>query len=130
MTGLTILDDTYLPLLSLPDTTAGTVNGEGTDVSVSSGIGGDYDIIPDKVKVTMLLEAAADIRGLERDLREVEIMKGKDVDGAGDLGGECGPHRTYECGMKPIADSFRSITIETRIGRSIKDFAGERERYG
>lgn len=47
----------------------------------------DVDVIPDSVKLTMVLEAAADIKGIERDLRQVEVLKGQGVEGAGSLEG-------------------------------------------
>lgn len=33
----------------------------------------------------MVLEAASDIRGAERDLREIEILKSRQVEGSGEL---------------------------------------------
>lgn len=33
----------------------------------------------------MILEAASDIRGAERDLREIEILKSRQVEGSGEL---------------------------------------------
>lgn len=33
----------------------------------------------------MVLEAASDIRGAERDLREIEILKSQQVEGSGEL---------------------------------------------
>lgn len=88
---LTGSDDTYLPLLSMPDpSSSSTTDGDILDPAKDTAGGvSDYDLIPDKVKVTMLLEAAADIKGLERDLREVEVLKGRGVEGAGQLEGKC-----------------------------------------
>jgi hypothetical protein len=43
--------------------------------------------VPDAVKVTMLLEAASDVRVLERQLREVQVLQEKGVEGAGSLEG-------------------------------------------
>jgi len=49
----------------------------------------------------MLLEAAADIKGLERDLREVEVLKGKGVEGAGQLEGTFSPSsHIHYCGAR------------------------------
>lgn len=36
----------------------------------------------------MILEAASDIRGAERDLREIEILKSRQVEGSGELESE------------------------------------------
>jgi hypothetical protein len=80
------VDETYLPLISLPDPTA-TASAEESDGPKDGAVKAEYDLVPDRVKVTMLLEAAEDIRGLERDLREVEVLKGQGVDGAGHLEG-------------------------------------------
>ncbi|KAI9633823.1 uncharacterized protein MKK02DRAFT_38484 [Dioszegia hungarica] len=79
--------EAYLPFLSLPDpSSASGAQGDPSDPSrPATGPIAEYDLVPDKVKVTMLLEAAADIKGVERDLREVELLKGRGVEGAGEL---------------------------------------------
>lgn len=84
------LDEAYLPFLSLPDpSSASGAQGDPSDPSrPATGPIAEYDLVPDKVKVTMLLEAAADIKGVERDLREVELLKGRGVEGAGELESE------------------------------------------
>ncbi|OWZ69529.1 hypothetical protein AYX14_05076 [Cryptococcus neoformans] len=48
----------------------------------------ESSLLPDSVKLTMILEAASDIRGAERDLREIEILKSRQVEGSGELESE------------------------------------------
>ena len=43
------------------------------------------DLLPDTVKLAMVLEAAWDIKAAERDLREVEVLRSRGADGAGSL---------------------------------------------
>ena len=49
----------------------------------------EADLTPGSVKSTMIMEAAQDIRALERDLRLVESYRDRDAAGAGDLEGMC-----------------------------------------
>ena len=42
---------------------------------------------PDETKLTILLESRGDIISAERDLREVDILKERGVEGSGDLEG-------------------------------------------
>lgn len=46
------------------------------------------DLIPDQVKVSILLESKFDLISAERDLREIEVLKHRGVDGSGDLESE------------------------------------------
>jgi len=67
-----IPDEGYKPLLSLH-----------TDDTPSE----TYEP-PDETKVTILLESRADIISAERDLREVEILKERGLEGSGNLEGK------------------------------------------
>ncbi|WWD19872.1 hypothetical protein CI109_104340 [Kwoniella shandongensis] len=77
----------YLPLLTLP--TASNPSAQNDDPSVTPSTQSqsirEEDLLPDSVKLAMILEAAGDITTAERDLREVEILKGRGVEGSGDL---------------------------------------------
>lgn len=87
-----MVDETYLPLLSLSDPTVPAATGFGSDAngtrSTSTAPTSEWDIVPDAVKVTMLLEAAEDIKRIERDLRDVEVFKTRGVEGSGELESE------------------------------------------
>ncbi|WWC91931.1 uncharacterized protein L201_006883 [Kwoniella dendrophila CBS 6074] len=45
----------------------------------------ESDLLPDKVKLTMILESFHDLRNSERDLREIDLLKKKQVQGSGNL---------------------------------------------
>ncbi|WVF67332.1 hypothetical protein IAT40_002083 [Kwoniella sp. CBS 6097] len=45
----------------------------------------ESDLLSDRVKLSMILEAAGDIRNAERDLREIELLRTKRVEGSGSL---------------------------------------------
>jgi hypothetical protein len=47
----------------------------------------ESDLLPDQVKLAMVLEAAGDVRSAERDLREIELLHARGVEGAGTLEG-------------------------------------------
>lgn len=72
--------------------------GRPTDASDGKpGRLSEADLIPGSVKSTMIMEAAQDIRALERDLRLVESYRDRDAAGAGDLEGMCLPAVGTRC---------------------------------
>ncbi|WVR09637.1 hypothetical protein IAU60_006710 [Kwoniella sp. DSM 27419] len=77
----------YLPLLYPtgvpPSSTHSQDGGESTEQDPRPVT--KADLLPDAAKIAMILEAAADIRGAERDLREIELLKQRGVDGSGQL---------------------------------------------
>ncbi|WVQ94928.1 hypothetical protein IAU59_002014 [Kwoniella sp. CBS 9459] len=91
----------YQPLLALPTTQPSTssttdqgekpaasdhtANDEGETTTRSEGVISESDLLSDRVKLSMVLEAAADIRNAERDLREIELLSKKGVQGSGSL---------------------------------------------
>ena len=89
-----MIDEGYQPLLSLPSfdpsstvTTTSTStddrpDGEHPEISIRAI---EASILPDSSKVAILLEAAEDIRLGERDLRDIELLKHRGVEGSGDL---------------------------------------------
>lgn len=44
-----------------------------------------YDDLPDAAKVAILVESKGDIISAERDLREIELLKQRGVEGSGNL---------------------------------------------
>ncbi|KAK8853444.1 hypothetical protein IAR55_004150 [Kwoniella newhampshirensis] len=77
----------YLPLLTLPTlNTPLPAQDQNTvdDLKDPQPIRKE-DLLPDKVKLAMVLEAANEIRGAERDLREIELLKARGVEGSGHL---------------------------------------------
>lgn len=64
----------------------------------------------------MLLEAAADIKGIERDLREMEVLRERGVEGAGKLEGEILYLRL--CAERKYADACRIIAVTLNAGSS------------
>ncbi|WWC95140.1 hypothetical protein V866_001994 [Kwoniella sp. B9012] len=78
--------DQYLPLLNPPSITTLTNDQEqdSTESNKKERIT-ESDLLPDAIKLTMVLEAYSDIRGAERDLREIDLLKNKDVQGSGNL---------------------------------------------
>ncbi|WWD03915.1 hypothetical protein V865_001973 [Kwoniella europaea PYCC6329] len=78
--------DQYLPLLNPPTTT--TLTNDQEQDSIESNKNEritESNLLPDAIKLTMVLEAYGDIRGAERDLREIDLLKNKDVQGSGNL---------------------------------------------
>lgn len=71
----------YLPLLSIPTTTV--EHGDGT--ADENGGATAAELLPDAVKLAMVLEAGWDIKAAERDLREVDTLRNRGADGAGHL---------------------------------------------
>ena len=67
-------DPQYLPLLSLD----GQTTGENEGVTES-------DLLPDSTKLTMILEAAGDIKHAERTLREIDLLNQQGAGGSGSL---------------------------------------------
>jgi hypothetical protein len=67
-------DPQYLPLLSL--------DAPGEDATFES------ELLPDSTKLTMVLEAAGDIRHAERTLRDIDLLNQQGAAGAGDLESE------------------------------------------
>jgi hypothetical protein len=54
----------------------------------TSSIPTEQDLLAPLAKVSIILQAEQDVVSLEKSLREVELLHKRDVDGAGDLGGE------------------------------------------
>ncbi|WVQ66722.1 uncharacterized protein L199_004911 [Kwoniella botswanensis] len=80
--------DQYLPLLNPPSTTITTLTNDQEQDSTESNKKEritESDLLPDAIKLTMVLEAYSDIKGAERDLREIDSLKNKDVQGSGNL---------------------------------------------
>ena len=82
-------DEGYQPLLSLPsfDPSTSTATDDrpeanGAETSIRSI---EASIIPDSSKIAILLEAAEEFRSGERDLREIELLKRRGVEGSGEL---------------------------------------------
>jgi len=76
-------DQAYLPLLELPLHPSQNETDPSSEPVITKS-----DFMPDSVRATMVLESAQDIINLERDLREVEVLKAQGVEGAGQLEGE------------------------------------------
>ncbi|ODN77476.1 hypothetical protein L202_04650 [Cryptococcus amylolentus CBS 6039] len=72
----------YLPLLTIPHPSTSTMTDQASDESQPIQ---ESDLLPDSVKLAMVLAAAEDIVGAERDLRELEVLKGKGAEGSGQL---------------------------------------------
>ncbi|RSH91472.1 hypothetical protein EHS25_009771 [Saitozyma podzolica] len=77
----------YLPLLTLSHeptpTSQKDSSGQGTaedETAITPS-----DLLSDEVKLAMVLEAAGDIRTAERDLRDIELLRSRGVEGAGTL---------------------------------------------
>ncbi|WRT69998.1 uncharacterized protein IL334_006991 [Kwoniella shivajii] len=71
----------YLPLLTLSNTsTTSNAEDHGEENPVT-----ESDLLPDQVKLVMVLEAFQDIKGAERDLREIELLKQRGAEGSGQL---------------------------------------------
>ncbi|KAK6909142.1 hypothetical protein I204_01565 [Kwoniella mangroviensis CBS 8886] len=80
--------DQYLPLLNPPSTSTTTLRNDQEQDSTESNRKEritESDLLPDAIKLTMVLEAYNDIKGAERDLREIDLLKNKDVQGSGNL---------------------------------------------
>ncbi|OXG83855.1 hypothetical protein C345_04188 [Cryptococcus neoformans A2-102-5] len=91
----------YLPLLAIPTAGGLSANASSSDSNPTSSSTEppnptptlasaptpihESSLLPDSVKLAMILEAASDIRGAERDLREIEILKSRQVEGSGEL---------------------------------------------
>ncbi|WVQ75635.1 hypothetical protein IAR50_005264 [Cryptococcus sp. DSM 104548] len=73
--------DQYLPLLTIPHpSTTSTPADQASDETQPVQ---ESDLLPDSVKLAMVLAAAEDIVGAERDLRELEILKNSGAEGSG-----------------------------------------------
>lgn len=90
------IDEQYLPLLAIPAATGPSPNSSAPDPNATPSTEEpnstprptpihESSLLPDSVKLAMILEAASDIRGAERDLREIEILKNRQVEGSGEL---------------------------------------------
>jgi len=80
------LDQQYLPLLSIPSLEPVAAQAQDGPSGESQHLF-EADLLPDATKVTMLLEAAPDIRAAERDLREIDLLRARGVEGSGILEG-------------------------------------------
>jgi hypothetical protein len=54
----------------------------------------ESDLLPDLTKLTMVLEAARDVKDAERALRDIEVLKKQGAEGAGSLEGQSHWHPT------------------------------------
>ncbi|KIR27790.1 hypothetical protein I307_04693 [Cryptococcus deuterogattii 99/473] len=61
------------------------------------------------VKLAMVLEAASDIRGAERDLREIEVLKSRQVEGSGELEQLLPLRPNLKPAMKEISQESRKV---------------------
>jgi hypothetical protein len=77
-------DDTFTPVL-FPKYSK---TEELASAETTSSIPTEEDLLPPLSKVSIILQAEQDVVSLEKSLREVELLHKRDVDGAGDLGGE------------------------------------------
>ncbi|WVQ83657.1 hypothetical protein IAT38_005800 [Cryptococcus sp. DSM 104549] len=68
----------YLPLLTIPAAGPSTTGDDESQIK-------EEDLLPDSVKLTMVLEAAEDVKGAEKGLREIELLKEKGAEGSGEL---------------------------------------------
>ena len=59
----------------------------------------ESELLPDSTKITMLLEAAPDIRDVERHLREITLLTSRQVQGSGSLAGTPPPPSLSETGL-------------------------------
>lgn len=94
---LSYIDEQYLPLLTIPTASGPLPNpsfatqtstlssSEQANQTLTPTPIHESSLLPDSVKLAMVLEAASDIRGAERDLREIEILKSRQVEGSGEL---------------------------------------------
>jgi hypothetical protein len=76
------IDQQYLPLLTLADH-----QPRNEDDAPQEGIT-ESDLLPDSTKLTMVMEAAGDIKHAERLLRDIELLKTQEVEGSGQLHGQ------------------------------------------
>ena len=60
-------------------------------------------LLPDETKITLVLEAAPDLRDAERHLREMEIFRSHGVQGAGSLARTWANESVRPCREKPGA---------------------------
>lgn len=91
------IDEQYLPLLTIPTASGPLPNpsfatptstlssSEQANQTLTPTPIHESSLLPDSVKLAMVIEAASDIRGAERDLREIEILKSQQVEGSGEL---------------------------------------------
>ena len=79
------LDQQYLPLLTLADHQPRNEDDEPGQVIRES------DLLPDSTKLTMVMEAAGDIKHAERVLRDIDLLKKQEVEGSGKLQGQSSP---------------------------------------
>lgn len=66
---------------SAGSSSSGDASSEDGPISIA-------DLVPAEVKATLVIEAAADIKATERNLREIEVLQQREVEGAGDLEGK------------------------------------------
>ncbi|WVW86405.1 hypothetical protein I302_108451 [Kwoniella bestiolae CBS 10118] len=110
--------DQYLPLLNPPSSSTLTGENDGSEQRVS-----ESDLLPENIKLTMVLESYRDIKGAERDLREIDLLRERDVQGSGSLE-ELLP-------LKPnLVDSIKQTQSTSHEISSIKrDLNGVLNRY-
>lgn len=76
------VDQQYLPLLTLADHQP-RIEDDAPNQALS-----ESDLLPDSTKLTMIMEAAGDIKHAERVLRDIELLKKQEVEGSGKLHGQ------------------------------------------
>ncbi|WWC72240.1 uncharacterized protein I206_106202 [Kwoniella pini CBS 10737] len=82
--------DHYLPLLNLSTVLPGTTSTFTDNHDIKENDNKDKpitesDLLNDQVKLNMILESATDLKQSERILREIDLLKQKNVEGSGQL---------------------------------------------
>ncbi|KGB76624.2 hypothetical protein CNBG_2462 [Cryptococcus deuterogattii R265] len=111
----------YLPLLTIPTAsgplpnpsfttpTSALSSSEQANQTLTPTPIHESSLLPDSVKLAMVLEAASDIRGAERDLREIEVLKSRQVEGSGELEQLLPLRPNLKPAMKEISQESRKV---------------------
>jgi hypothetical protein len=71
----------------------------------------ESELLPDSTRLTMVLEAASDIRHAERTLRDIELLNQQGVSGAGGL-------ESMSTRRRELAEAdYRPVTVQRRINQ-------------
>lgn len=101
------IDQQYLPLLKLADH-----QPRNEDDAPAQAIR-ESDLLPDSTKLTMVMEAAGDIKHAERVLRDIELLKKQEVEGSGQLHGRSySPPRHTAERLSPCSDVLTVTNLE------------------
>ena len=76
-------DDGYKPFLSDP-----SIDASGSSLAIIANDSTGASLVPDSTKLAIVLEAGDDMKAAERDLREIDLLRSKGVDGSGNLEGQ------------------------------------------